>query len=222
MRHFAFALVLGCGGASPSAPSGPTTPQAPPSPPIAPPPAPADRGPPTSASDPLSYCRLAVHLIDELSTCRNTTDGFASMRAQYADFATHQRELARKSGALCATFVEGVIEDPVVEDCVFSVRDRRAEVTAFLDAYYAERVKIDPTGHAGADAVLAGIAKHRDAVCACSDEPCTRALDKSETWLAKPLPEDAPVKARDLAGLLIDDVSKCSGDIRWARPKRSK
>lgn len=142
------------------------------------------------------------------------------MRENYVDYTKHPPEFSRKSGALCATFLEAMLSDPEASDCPFTFTGRLGELGAFLDAYYADRVKLEPTGHAGADAVLATIAKHRDAVCACPDEPCTHALDKADGSHIKPLPASSPTTARDLGGRLIDDISKCSSDIRWARPKK--
>jgi len=170
------------------------------------------------ASGPLSYCTLAITAIDELASCRGS-DAFAANRDFFASLEKNRDpSLAKRSGAMCATFVEGVLTEPDVRSCKFSFRDRRAELASFLDGYYAERVKLEPTGHAGADAVLAAVAAHRDAVCACAEEACVRAQDKRDTgWDAAPLPKDAPTKARDLAGLMIDDIAKCTSDARFVR-----
>jgi hypothetical protein len=201
-------LVIGCGSSSPARPPPPAEASAPPAAAAA-----------SVASDPLSYCTLAVAAVDELARCKGTT--FGANRELYAGLATNRDPaFARKSGAMCAGFVEALLTEPDGKSCAFSFRDRRAELGAFLDAYYAERVKLEPTGHAGADAVLAAVAAHRDTVCACADEPCVRAVEKRDAgWDAKPLPKDAPAKARDLAGAMIDDIGKCSSDLRFARRK---
>ncbi len=155
--------------------------------------------------------------IDELNACKAASGAFATNREFYEHLLTSPPDLARKSGAVCASFLEIAIGEQTAKGCTFSAAPRAAEIAAFLDAYYAERAQLVPTSDPATDAVLAKLAAQRDATCACADQACALAAAKE---LPDPLPKNAPPKALELGGQLIDDIGKCSRDQRFMRPKK--
>ncbi len=187
---------------------------------------PASRAPraeakPQNITDPLVYCDLAVRMIDELAACTKAPAGsFETLRQSMHTERTGGPVLARKSGAYCAQGMELLLLDPERPKCTFTVAPRIAEITAFLDAYYAERTPVTPTGDARRDRALQQLAKHRDEVCACADHACaSRVVDAFLAGSIEPVGGSAPEPVLELADRLLDEVSRCTSELRWTRRK---
>lgn len=92
-------------------------------------------------------------------------------------------------------------------DCPLDVtEDERAELTAFLAAWYGERTAPPATGNADVDATLVEIAGQRDAACACKDMACVR---KAEPGLDRPLPATGAPVAEEAKAKMLDEVARC-------------
>src|SRR5258705_6115 len=109
----------------------------------------------------------------------------------------------------CAQMVLAFERDAAKLHCTIPIAaGDRAKLVAMLDAFYARRTPVTPTGDGEADAVIARIVAVRDAVCACRDPAC---LDRVEGRLDAigTFAATAPQNARDLGAKLLDDIGRC-------------
>jgi len=96
--------------------------------------------------------------------------------------------------------------------------EERAELAAFLAAWYGERTAPPTTGDAAADAALVTLAGQRDAACACKDLACAR---QAGSALDAALSPGAPTTARDAAAKMVDEVARCRQKLATARERSS-
>lgn len=115
---------------------------------------------------------------------------------------------------MCAQLVIAIERDAKRAGCTLAIDDlQRGELMAVLDAWYAHRTRVTPTGHAAADAVIAKIAAVRDATCECRDGACLDRVDKQLVAIGE-MPPDAPQAARDLGSKLLEDAARCANRVR--------
>lgn len=203
MKYLAIVMLIGCGSTttSPTPSNRPTRPTF------------------ASPADPLVYCDLAIQTIDELTACtQSPASQFELLRASMIRDRNLGAVFVRKSAAFCATFLEQLLIDPSGPKCTYTVAPRRAELTAFVDGYLAERTVPTPTGDPRRDRALQALATHRDEVCACPDQACTRRVQ--DAYLAGPIePVGREAAVLEVADKILDEVSRCSGDMRWLRKR---
>ena len=117
----------------------------------------------------------------------------------------------QKFQVLCAQLVQAIDRDAAKLDCAPRLDDAtRLKLTGVLDAFYAQRTKLVPTGDAAADAAIKNIAAVRDAACACPDVAC---IDKLGPQLDAAVAQ-VPPKGRELASKLLDDAGRCLTRLR--------
>jgi hypothetical protein len=119
-----------------------------------------------------------------------------------------------KFQVMCAQLLLAIERDAVKVKCTVTLAaDDRAKIMTLLDAWYAQRTPVAPTGDAASDAVIAKIVALRDAACECKDAACLERLDKQLVEIGT-LPATAPEAARTLGGKLLEDVGRCASRIR--------
>ena len=102
----------------------------------------------------------------------------------------------RPQQLVCAQGVIAIEHDTTKLGCKLPLapEDRR-QIMALLDAWYAERTPVVPTGDKAADELIARAAALRDEVCACTDLACRDRVDKKLDTIGT-LPQGAPAAAR--------------------------
>jgi hypothetical protein len=119
----------------------------------------------------------------------------------------------RRIAATCAVTLQGVMNAEQPKNCPLDVTDpERAELTAFLDAWYGERTPAPATGNATTDAALVKLAGQRDAACACKDLACARTAGSA----LEAMPSDAPAPATEAAAKMVDEVTRCRQKLAFA------
>jgi hypothetical protein len=117
---------------------------------------------------------------------------------------------------MCAQLFVAMQRDVAKIHCTTGITgDQQAAIAAALDAWYAQRTPVAPTGDPASDAVIAKVAAARDHMCACTDMECLERVDKELNTLGS-LPASAPALAKQLGGALLDDVGRCESKIRSA------
>lgn len=203
VRTMMMALVIGCG----PPPSPPTLSNHP-----------APSASVKTATDQTVYCDLAIRMIDELAAC--TGANLDVVRNSMNRNRSLTPVMIRKNAAYCAQFMEHALLDPDTPQCKLTATPRGPEIAAFVDGYYAERTPVAPTGDERRDRALHALAKHRDDVCNCSDHACAReVVDIYFKNPIEPVGGDAPASVVELTDKLLDEVARCSSDLRFSRRK---
>jgi hypothetical protein len=204
----AASLVFACGPANRATPHAAT--------PAARDPSGADAStaaPAAASFDPMVLCDRAAAALDRISACFPEA-GSASVAKETVDSFRQAPPsdpyFRRGAAAICAELLDGMLRQPTPKPCDLGVSEAlRREATDFLAAWYAERTAPPDTGNAAADRSLADLAKLRDEACACADMACTAQVDQKLLASLTPLSDDAPTVARDAAGRMIDELSRC-------------
>jgi hypothetical protein len=163
-----------------------------------------------TVTDPIGFCDRARLLMlgrrkcfPEDTSLQMAIDSVDEIAAKAPTEPTPRRRVA----AQCAIMVDGMMRAKQPLDCPLDVTDdERAELTAFLAAWYGERTVPAPTGNAAVDEILGKLAAQRDAACACKDMACVRA---AETALEVTLPADASPAAAGTKAEILDEVARC-------------
>lgn len=120
----------------------------------------------------------------------------------------------RQVQVTCAALIVGLERDAAKLGCkLATTADDSAQLHAFLDAWFAERTPVPMKGDTPDDDVIERMAKLRDEVCECRDWACIERVEK-KLDSAGTLGSAATQAMRDLAGKLIDDMSRCSTRVR--------
>jgi hypothetical protein len=120
----------------------------------------------------------------------------------------------RQLQVMCAQVLLAIEQDAAKLSCTVAIDARqRKEITALLDAWYAQRTPVAPTGDAASDAVIARIAAVRDAACACRDAACLDRVDQQLVSIGA-MPQAAPASARTLGSKLLEDAGRCASRVR--------
>lgn len=200
MKVFVLAglFVIGCGSKSePSGGSGSATTTARP-----------------TITDPIGFCERARIVMSGRRKCfpedTSLKMGLDSL-VKLVSEAPADADKRRRVAVTCAVMLEGMMRVEQPKNCPLDVTDdERAELSAFLAAWYGERTAPPTTGNAATDEALVKLAAQRDAACACKNLTCARdagsAVDAS-------LPADAPPTARDAAAKMIDEVARCKSKL---------
>jgi hypothetical protein len=143
-----------------------------------------------------------------LSDAKKSIDGIIETLSKVGNANERQFQV------VCGQLLLALEEDAAKLGCTVPLEPaRRKEIDAFLEAWYAQRTKVVPTGHAEADAVIAKIAAVRDAACACKDGACLDGLQKQLGGVGE-MPKSAPDAARVLGSKLLEDAGRCASRVR--------
>ncbi len=174
-----------------------------------------------AVDDPMGFCTRARFVLVRRKSCfaedtsiKMALDELMKLEAS----APTDKAARRKVAAKCAVQLDGLMRVEQPHDCPLDVTDsERAELTAFLDAWYGERTPAPTTGDADADAALKELATKRDTACACKDTACAREIATSLEKYS--VPAGSPQAAADAAAQMIDEVGRCKQKLAFAPPK---
>jgi len=173
---------------------------------------------PTPAAITVETCQVGVRVFEHV-TCKSAAGTMSLDQAKRT--LAGMLDVARKAGAdphqlqiVCARMVQALVRDAPSNGCSVTLGGAdRTRIKEVLDAWYAERTPVAPTGSGASDVVIGRIVAIRDAMCACADLACLTRVDRQLDSIGT-LPSDAPQAAGDLGRKLLDDVSRCEARIR--------
>jgi len=169
----------------------------------------AGSGRPT-VTDPLGFCERARMVMTGRRKCFPEDTSIKMGLEEIVDLvkdAPADPSPRRRIAATCAVMLDGMMRVEQPRNCPLDVtEEERAELSAFLAAWYGERTAPPTTGDAAADAALVTLAAQRDAACACKDLACAR---QAGSALDAALSPGAPTTARDAAAKMVDEVARC-------------
>jgi hypothetical protein len=170
----------------------------------------------------LDICKIGLAAIDSascpapavsanLAKARKTIDGLATTAAKITDDPS-------KLYVMCAQLLLAIERDAKQAGCTLAIpADARTDIAKTLDAFYAQRTPVAPTGDAASDAVISRFVAIRDAACECKDAACLDRVDRQLVTIS-PLPDTAPAAAKTLAGKLLEDSARCAQRVRTSTP----
>ena|SRR5438094_1558551 len=144
----------------------------------------------------------------QVNRARQQLQGVVAMLGSGGLAGTEQIQIA------CAQMILAVDRDAGKLHCTLDLTaDERARLAALLEAWYARRTPVVPTGDVAADAVIARVVEVRDAACACTDTRCLDRVDGKLVAIGAFAPS-APKAARDLGAALMDDIGRCAARVK--------
>lgn len=164
-------------------------------------------------------CAISLGALDK-ATCPTpeAQQSLAAAKKSIAGIIDTVRQVGgsdpRQFQVMCAQMLLALERDAVKVSCAIALdADQRSSLTGLVDAWYAQRTEVVPTGHATIDAVIAQMGTLRDAACECRDAAC---LERLEQALGKipPMPASASQAARDLASKVLGDAARCAARVR--------
>lgn len=171
-----------------------------------------------TVTDPIGFCERARMVMFGRKKCFPEDTSIKMGLDELVDLVSNapaDPDKRRRVAATCAVTLQGLMRAEQPKNCPLDVTDEeRAELTAFLTAWYGERTAAPTTGNAAADAALVKLAGQRDAACACKDLACARTAGSELTAL----PSDAPAPATDAAAKMVDEVARCKSKLVNAPP----
>jgi len=178
-----------------------------------------DAPPPEPLAPAVDICDLGTRALDRV-TCTGAGAAIQKARKTFVGFVDAVRKAtqtdARQFQIMCAQMLTALEKDATAAGCKLDLQPAdRSALKTVLDAYYAERAKIEPTGDAASDAVIKRAVDVREAMCSCSTMMCLEIVDKQLDTIGA-LPDKAPQAARDLGSRVIDDIGRCETRIRAA------
>ncbi|MBA3394385.1 MAG: hypothetical protein H0T89_17195 [Deltaproteobacteria bacterium] len=173
-----------------------------------------------TVTDPLGFCDRARMMMMGRRKCFPEDTSIKMGMESIVDLvrdAPAEPEARRRVAVTCAVMLQGMMRVEQPKNCPLDVTEgERAELEAFLAAWYGERTAAARTGHADTDTALVKLAGQRDAACACKDLACAR---QAGAELDAALPSDAPEAARDAAAKMVDEVTRCKQQLTNAPPR---
>ncbi len=179
----------------------------------------ADAAPPTTSG--VDACAISLAARDQatcptpeaqqnVATAKRSIGGIIDTVRQVGGSDPHQFQV------MCAQLLLALERDAVKVKCVIPLdADHRSLLTGLVDAWYARRTAVVPTGDAAVDDVIAQMATMRDAACECRDAACFARLDQTLGTIP-PMPASASPAARTLAGKVLEDAARCAARVRTA------
>ena len=179
-----------------------------------------EEAPPPPPAPAVDVCDLGTRALDRVTCSTGSGGAIQKARKTFVGFVDAIRKAtqadAKQFQIMCAQMLTALEKDASAAGCKLDLAAAdRAAIKAVLDAYYTERAKIEPTGDAASDAVIARAVAVREAMCACSTMQCLEIVDKQLDTIGA-LPDKAPQAARDLGGRVLDDIGRCETRIRTA------
>ena len=163
-------------------------------------------------------CELGRDALESLKDCHGKPMGDATRTAKQQfngviAMAKQTRSNATELQTSCAQMLHALDNELVKSGCGLPLSaNARSRMYDLVEAWYATRTPVAPTGNAAADAVVARVVAIRDATCKCTTEQCLEGVQKSLDTIT-PFAADAPEAARTLGDKLLDDVGRCSARI---------
>ncbi len=158
----------------------------------------------------IDLCVLGHEALDTLKQC----NGKPTLQA--AQQFNGVLAMVKKDPAMqttCAQMLHTLDENFRKDSCSLPLSPAaRTRMYDLVEAWYATRTPVTPTGNPAADAVIAKVVEIRDTACKCNTELCLEGVQKSLDTIT-PFAADAPEVARTLGTALLDDVSRCSARI---------
>jgi hypothetical protein len=178
-----------------------------------------DESPPEPLAPVVDVCDLGIRALDRV-TCTSAGGAIQKARKTFVGFVDAVRKAtqadAHQFQIMCAQMLTALEKDATAQGCKLDLQPAdRTALKSVLDAYYAERAKVEPTGDAASDAVIKRAVDVREAMCSCSTMMCLELVDKRLDEIGA-LPDKAPQVARDMGGRVIDDIGRCETRIRAA------
>jgi hypothetical protein len=189
--------------------------------PAEPPPRPADKSAPAAGSaaptPALDVCKLAIAALERASCpTPDVHKGLMGAKQSFTGIVDTVGQLGaadpQKFMVICGQLLIALERDAKRAGCTLNVEQRPA-IEQLVEAWYAQRTPVVPTGDAATDAVIAKMAALRDAACACRDAACLDALDPQLAAIGA-LPATAPEAARTLGSNLFGDAARCAQRVR--------
>lgn len=180
----------------------------------------SEKAPPPEPLTPVvDICDLGTRALERV-TCASAGGAIQKARKTFVGFVDAIRKAtqadARQFQIMCAQMLTALEKDATAAGCKLDLQPAdRSALKTVLDAYYAERAKVEPTGDAASDAVIKRAVDVREAMCSCSTMMCLEIVDKQLDTIGA-LPDKAPQSARDLGSRVIDDIGRCETRIRAA------
>ena len=211
MKSAALVLVLAlaaCQSKSPPPPS-------PSPPPVTGSAAPAAVAPPVAHSAEL--CEASLGVLDRAS-CPKNDAGLRAAKTSLEGIINTMTKVGDGDPTtydiMCARLLLALERDMGSGGCTLPVDpELRGKVQRTLDAYFNQRTPVTKTGDAASDDAISKLAAIRDAACECRTSACIDKLDAKMNDVPS-LPATAPQAAKDLAGKLLDDSSRCAQRAR--------
>lgn len=207
MKICALALlaVLGCGSAKETKPAQGSA-------------VPVER---PSVTDPIGFCARTTNLIlarrkcfPEDTSLQMALDEVAGLEAKAPAPADARRAVA----AQCAVMLDSMMRVQQPKNCPLDVTDtERAELSAFLTAWYGERTAVPAQLDGAATVALTKVAELRDAACACTSTDCARAAITKLTASLGALPAESK-EASDASTKMIDEATRCKQKLVFGAP----
>ncbi len=142
-----------------------------------------------------------------LEQAKRTLSGTLDLTTKAAHADPHALQI------VCAQLIQALSRDAAAQGCKIELAAAdQQQIDVVMSAYYAQRTPVAKTGDATADLVVAKVVAVRDAMCACEDMKCVTKIDKTIDSIGT-FGSNAPQAARELAGKLLDDVSRCEARV---------
>jgi hypothetical protein len=176
-------------------------------------------------ADPIVFCDFADRALVGAIACVPESKDQAEMGrrsiATAKETASKDEPFRSITAALCAGIADGIVHETEWRKCAIVLSaTERAQVRAFLDAYYAQRSTPRPTGNPEVDRALQQFAAIRDKYCACETTDCADAAHREFDAASETIPRAASRSARDDIGALHDDTQRCRQRIEAAALRR--
>jgi hypothetical protein len=164
-----------------------------------------------------AICVTAKQLVERVKRCapRSSSQVLDDTRRslEYGEPADSPRSARETWASICAGIAKGLDDRLAGSDpaCRLTA-DERGRNDDFLASYDGRRTTPRPSGDANVDRNLHELAAARDALCACTDEDCERAAEKTVTTAVRPVPPGMTAALED-AVAISDEVSRCRDRI---------
>jgi len=162
-------------------------------------------------------CRIGMDAIDHAS-CGSAAGSIKAARSSLETISSTVQTTGTNDPhgyeVTCSRLVDAIDRDAAKAGCTLAIDPAlRARIAKTVEAYYAQRTPVTPTGDAAADAVIAKVAAMRDAACACKDQACLDKVDEQLVTIPA-MPTTVSQAARDLGSKLLDDAARCAQRVK--------
>ncbi|MBV8760437.1 MAG: hypothetical protein JO257_24305 [Deltaproteobacteria bacterium] len=165
-------------------------------------------------------CQAALGVLDRAS-CPNNDAGLRTAKTSLTGIINTMTKVGDADPStydiMCARLLlalEADVRGSGSASCTLPIdAELRTKIQRTLDAYYNQHTDVTKTGDAASDDAIAKLAAIRDAACECRTSACIDQLDAKMTNMPT-LPATAPQAAKDLAGKVLDDASRCAQRAR--------
>jgi hypothetical protein len=169
-----------------------------------------------TVADPIGFCERARAVMTHRRPCFPEDVSIKMGLAELTDLeakAPTDASARRRVAAQCAVMLDSMTRAEQPQACPLDVTDEeRAELAAFLAAWYGERTA--PTR----DPAVVKLAAQRDAACACKDLACARKISSELEGYLGALSSDTAQADREASVKLLDEVARCKQKLTYGAP----